>query len=155
MFEHITDFIQKTYKSKDFISLHEPRFLGNEKKYVNECIDSTFVSSVGRYVDIFEFGNEDHLEWGEYIAKEYLVTTETLPPEGEREYLARAFNSMVYTYPDEMQVILNYGIHNPSYPAPIKLRQYILNTDVQSLGLFESKELEEKISTLQTKANRV
>mgnify|MGYP001277387679 CR=1 FL=1 len=54
MFEHITDFIQKTYKSKDSISLHEPRFLGNEKKYVNECIDSTFVSSVGRYVDIFE-----------------------------------------------------------------------------------------------------
>jgi perosamine synthetase len=54
MFKHITDFIQKTYKSKDFISLHEPRFLGNEKKYLNECIDSTFVSSVGKYVDIFE-----------------------------------------------------------------------------------------------------
>ena len=34
--------------------MHEPRFLGNEKKYLNECIDSTFVSSVGKFVDEFE-----------------------------------------------------------------------------------------------------
>jgi aminotransferase in exopolysaccharide biosynthesis len=34
--------------------LHEPNFSGNEKKYVNETIDSTFVSSVGAYVDKFE-----------------------------------------------------------------------------------------------------
>jgi|TARA_B100001093_G_scaffold19033_1_gene17226 perosamine synthetase len=54
MFENIIDFIKDKYKSKDFIPLHEPRFLGNEKKYVNECIDSTFVSSVGVYVDEFE-----------------------------------------------------------------------------------------------------
>ena len=54
MFENIIDFIKDKYKSKDFIPLHEPRFFGNEKKYVNECIDSTFVSSVGIYVDEFE-----------------------------------------------------------------------------------------------------
>ena len=47
MFEDIIDFIQKTYKTKNFIPLHEPKFFGNEKKYLNECIDSTFVSSVG------------------------------------------------------------------------------------------------------------
>ncbi len=34
--------------------LHEPVFNGNEKKYLNECIDSTFVSSVGKFVDEFE-----------------------------------------------------------------------------------------------------
>ncbi|ULX56807.1 aminotransferase DegT [Ectothiorhodosinus mongolicus] len=34
--------------------LHEPRFQGNEQAYVQECITSTFVSSVGRYVDRFE-----------------------------------------------------------------------------------------------------
>ena len=34
--------------------LHEPRFAGNETKYLNECIDSTFVSSVGPFVDRFE-----------------------------------------------------------------------------------------------------
>ena len=54
MFENFINFIQETYKTKDFIPLHEPRFAGNEKKYLNECIDSTFVSSVGKFVDEFE-----------------------------------------------------------------------------------------------------
>lgn len=47
-------FIRDQYKTKEFIPLHEPRFVGNEKKYVIETIDSTFVSSVGAYVDKFE-----------------------------------------------------------------------------------------------------
>ncbi len=34
--------------------LHEPTFSGNEWKYLKECLDSTFVSSTGKYVDIFE-----------------------------------------------------------------------------------------------------
>ena len=34
--------------------LHEPRFAGNEQRYVQECIASTYVSSVGAYVDRFE-----------------------------------------------------------------------------------------------------
>ena len=48
-------FIRDTFSSKDkFIPLHEPRFMGNEKKYLLDTIDSTFVSSVGAYVDKFE-----------------------------------------------------------------------------------------------------
>jgi perosamine synthetase len=54
MFEDVIAFIQDTYKTKEFIPLHEPRFIGNEKKYLNECIDSTFVSSIGKFVDEFE-----------------------------------------------------------------------------------------------------
>ncbi len=50
----IIDFIKQTFNTNDFIPLHEPRFIGNEKKYLNDCIDSTFVSSVGKYVDTFE-----------------------------------------------------------------------------------------------------
>ena len=50
----IIEFIKDTFKTKEFIPLHEPRFIGNEKKYLNDCIDSTFVSSVGKYVDQFE-----------------------------------------------------------------------------------------------------
>lgn len=52
--QNIVEFIQQTYNTKEFIPLHEPRFEGNEKKYLNECIDSTFVSSVGKFVDEFE-----------------------------------------------------------------------------------------------------
>lgn len=36
------------------VSLHEPSFVGNEHRYLKECIDSTFVSSVGKFVDQFE-----------------------------------------------------------------------------------------------------
>jgi dTDP-4-amino-4,6-dideoxygalactose transaminase len=48
------EFIQNIYKTRDFIPLHAPVFKGNEKKYLNDTIDSTFVSSVGAYVDQFE-----------------------------------------------------------------------------------------------------
>jgi perosamine synthetase len=54
MFESIVAFIREQYGTEAFIPLHEPRFLGNEKKYLEECIDSTFVSSVGKFVDAFE-----------------------------------------------------------------------------------------------------
>lgn len=54
MFQETIAFIQSAFKTKEFIPLHEPRFIGNEKKYLNECIDSTFVSSVGKFVDDFE-----------------------------------------------------------------------------------------------------
>lgn len=53
-YSEIIGFIKNQFDNKDFIPLHEPRFLGNEKKYVINAIDSTFVSSVGAYVDQFE-----------------------------------------------------------------------------------------------------
>ena len=54
MDEKIVSFIRNKFRSEDFIPLHVPIFKGNEKKYVNECIDSTFVSSVGPFVNKFE-----------------------------------------------------------------------------------------------------
>lgn len=54
MNKEIIDFIKNKFNSKDFISLHEPVFRGNEKKYLEDCIDSTYVSSIGSYVDMFE-----------------------------------------------------------------------------------------------------
>jgi aminotransferase in exopolysaccharide biosynthesis len=53
--EKIVSFIKQTFNQQDsFIPLHEPRFYGNERKYVLDAIDSTFVSSVGEYVNRFE-----------------------------------------------------------------------------------------------------
>jgi perosamine synthetase len=50
----IIDFIKNQFPSKGFIPLHEPNFSGKEKSYVLDTIESTFVSSVGAYVDRFE-----------------------------------------------------------------------------------------------------
>lgn len=47
-------FIKDVFQTKEFIPLHAPYFGGNEKKYLNETIDSTFVSSVGAFVNKFE-----------------------------------------------------------------------------------------------------
>ena len=54
MLNNFVDFVRSVYGTNEFVPLHEPRFVGNEKKYLLECIDSTFVSSVGAFVDRFE-----------------------------------------------------------------------------------------------------
>ena len=54
MYKNIVNFIQELYQTKEFLPLHEPKFIGNEKKYLNDTIDSTFVSSVGKYVTQLE-----------------------------------------------------------------------------------------------------
>ncbi|EPX1981128.1 aminotransferase LegC [Campylobacter coli] len=53
MFEKEISFIKSLF-NKENIALHEPCFIGNEKKYLLECIDSGFVSSVGEFVTRFE-----------------------------------------------------------------------------------------------------
>ena len=53
-YSKVISFIQQLYGSADFVPLSVPRFIGNEKKYLEECIDTTFVSSVGKFVDRFE-----------------------------------------------------------------------------------------------------
>lgn len=54
MYNDVVEFIRKQFASDEFIPLHAPVFAGNEKKYVLDTIESTFVSSVGKFVDKFE-----------------------------------------------------------------------------------------------------
>ncbi|AUJ33919.1 LegC family aminotransferase [Vibrio vulnificus] len=50
----LVEFVRDQYQTQEFIPLHAPTFAGNEKAYVMETIESTFVSSVGKFVDEFE-----------------------------------------------------------------------------------------------------
>lgn len=54
MFKALIGFIREQYRTDEFIPLHAPVFRGNEKQYVLETVDSTFVSSVGVFVERFE-----------------------------------------------------------------------------------------------------
>ena len=65
----VINFIKSIYKTEKFIPLHEPRFVGNEKKYLSECIDSTFVSSIGKFVDELEE------KIAKYTGSKYVVAT--------------------------------------------------------------------------------
>lgn len=67
--QDIINFVRGIYQTTEFIPLHEPKFVGNEKMYVMDCIDSTFVSSVGKYVDRFE------QMMAEYTGAKYAVAT--------------------------------------------------------------------------------
>lgn len=51
---HLIDFIRSKYRTQGNIPLHAPSFGASERKYLLDCLDSTFVSSVGAYVDRFE-----------------------------------------------------------------------------------------------------
>lgn len=54
MFDSLIRFVQEQYRTDGFIPLHAPVFKGHERDYVTQTIDSTFVSSVGTFVDSFE-----------------------------------------------------------------------------------------------------
>lgn len=69
MFDKTINFIREIYNTESFIALHEPKFIGNEKKYLSECIESSFVSSVGKFVDKFE------KKIAKYTGAKYAVAT--------------------------------------------------------------------------------
>lgn len=54
MYNEVVKFVHELFGTEEFVPLHTPLFIGNEKKYLNECIDTTYVSSVGQFVDRFE-----------------------------------------------------------------------------------------------------
>lgn len=54
MEQEITSVIRRLFPGEEFVPLHAPCFAGREKEYLCECIDSTYVSSVGPFVDRFE-----------------------------------------------------------------------------------------------------
>lgn len=54
MYENFVKFVREIYHKSSFIPLHEPQFVGNEKKYLSDAIDSTYVSSVGDKINEFE-----------------------------------------------------------------------------------------------------
>ncbi len=69
MSEGFIRFVRDIYQTDGFIPLHEPRFPGKEKDYVLDALDSTFVSSVGQYVDRFE------AECANFTGAKYAVAT--------------------------------------------------------------------------------
>lgn len=68
MLQNLLNFIRKIYNTQEFIPLHVPKFLGKEKEYLNECIDTTFVSYVGAFVTRFEEMTRDFTGAGFAVA---------------------------------------------------------------------------------------
>jgi perosamine synthetase len=69
LIDQFITFVRGLYQTDNFIPLHEPQFIGNERKYVLDAIDSTFVSSVGKYVDQLEE------EFAKFVGSKYAIAT--------------------------------------------------------------------------------
>lgn len=59
----------KEIYGNSFIPLHRPVFEGNEIKYLKDCVESNFVSSMSNYVDKFE------LDIAHFVGSKYAVST--------------------------------------------------------------------------------
>lgn len=69
MFDDFINFVRDVYQTKNIIPLHQPKFIGNEKKYLTQCIDTNFVSSVGKFVNQFE------TDIAKYVGTKFAIAT--------------------------------------------------------------------------------
>ncbi|WP_312922349.1 LegC family aminotransferase [Stutzerimonas nitrititolerans] len=68
MEQQLIDLVRDIYATNEFIPLHAPIFTGNERVYLNDTIESTFVSSVGKFVDQFERQIQSYTGAGRAVA---------------------------------------------------------------------------------------
>jgi perosamine synthetase len=71
MYQEVVNFIREVYQTEEFIPLHAPVFIGNEKRYVHEVLATSVVSSIGEYVHQFE------IKFSKEIGSNYAIATTT------------------------------------------------------------------------------
>lgn len=124
MFKEVIGFIKELYKDEKFIPLHAPIFAGNEKKYVNEAIDSTYVSSVGAFVDKFEH------EFSKYVGVKRAVVTGN-----GTSALHAALHLLGVTYGDEVLTQALTFVATPNAVSYCGAHPVFLDSDPETLGL--------------------
>lgn len=83
-----------------------------------------------RYVNNVQLNDPEPLNWSGLIAAPFLAGFGIVP---DKENLARVFNTVVVMR-DDIQLICQYGIHNPDFPARIRKKQFILDFDAGRSG---------------------
>jgi perosamine synthetase len=123
-YNDIIDFIKNQYPSKDYITLHEPNFTGKEREYVLDAINSTFVSSVGAYVDKFEIMMADLSKTKKSIA----VVNGTSALQVALRLCGVGFGDEVLTQGLTFIATINAIIYNGASPV-------FLDVDLDTMGL--------------------
>lgn len=123
-FNDFISFVREQYHTDKFIPLHEPRFRGNEKEYLLDTIDSTFVSSVGAYVDQFEHKMEQFTA----AAKAVAVVNGTAALQVALRLVGVAKGDEVITQALSFIATANAISYNNSIPV-------FLDVDIDTMGL--------------------
>jgi len=125
MFDEFVQIVRQYYSVKeDFIPLHAPVFRGNEKKYLIDTIDSTFVSSVGAYVDQFE----EKIK--EFTGAKFAVATVN-----GTSALHAALHSLGVSYDDEVITQALSFVATANSIAYTGANPIFLDVDLDTLGL--------------------
>jgi uncharacterized protein (TIGR04255 family) len=108
---------------------------------VNSYKDLSFRRLGMRYIDKIEFNESDFTSWEKYIDRKLLSIFEIVD---DKTKISRAFHNLELNYGD-MNVKFQYGMHNPDYPAPIKRKIFILDTDVYLDSVQTRQEIESNL----------
>ena len=135
MFDDVIDFVRVLYGARGDIPLHQPIFIGNEKQYLNDCIDSTFVSSAGKYIDQFEE------KIAQYVGVDYAVATSNGTSALHIALLLSGVNSgdEVITQPLTFVATCNAINYCGAEPIFIDVDQDSMGLSPESLQLFLEK----------------
>ena len=149
----LCDLIQTTYNSKEIIPLHAPTFIGNEKKYIEETIDSTFVSSVGKFVQEFE------KKIANFVGTNYAVATSSGTTALHIALLASGCNSDSEVLTQSLSFVAgcNAITYCNSHPVFIDVEKDTLGMSPESLESFllNNSEIREDGKCWNKKTNRI
>jgi aminotransferase in exopolysaccharide biosynthesis len=140
MYRSLVNFIQDWYQTNAFIPLHEPHFYELDRKYVLDAIDSTFVSSVGEYVDRFE------QMLAHYLGAKYAVATVngTAALQVALKLAGVQKADEVITQPLTFVATANAIAHNNARPLFVDVNKETLGLCPEALEKFLDKTAEKK-----------
>ncbi|GIW21342.1 MAG: aminotransferase DegT [Candidatus Sericytochromatia bacterium] len=156
MYKDIASFIRKLYSNYDNIALHAPVFLGNEKKYLTECIDSTYVSYIGAFVEKFEKAIEKFTGSRNCISivngtMALYLALKVLGVNSDSEVITQALtfvgtiNPIIYCGASPIFVDVDRETLGMS---PESLKKFILNNTIFKNGLLINKSTQKRISAI-------
>ncbi len=132
MFNHLIQFVRDWFQTGAFIPLHEPRFYETDRQYVMDAIDSTFVSSVGAYVDRFE------TQLAASMGIEYAIATVngTAALQVALQLAGAGPDTEVITQPMTFVATANAIVYNGARPVFIDIEEQTLGMSPEALNQF-------------------
>ena len=132
MFNHFIQFVRDWYQTDEFIPLHQPRFYETDRQYVMDAIDSTYVSSVGAYVDRFEN------QLAGYMGTKYAIATVngTAALQTALQLAGVVRDTEVITQPMTFIATANAIVYNQARPVFIDIDEQTLGMSPEALAQF-------------------
>lgn len=100
-----------------------------------------------RYINEITIKGTNPLDWNEWLVKKYLYPMSKFP---DNANLSRVFNNIELNY-DDYFLRINFGLHNPDFPAKIKKKNYVLDFDAYTSDILVKEDLPIKLDVFHAK----